>query len=312
MNGWHARFAFASLALVATVPAMAHPGPHHEIDRATRRLEQSPNRPDLLVLRAEWKRLAGDLKGAFLDLEAARALDPTCPGLALQRGLTLAELGADSEALAELTRCVAIKGPNAIAFATRAQVHARRGELDAAIDDLTRAIELRPDPQYFLDRGELLERLSRLDEAAAGYREGIATTSASVLAERLVRLELRRRCFDSALRCIDAASRPARVRTRWLVLRAEVLTAMGHADAAHTALQSALVEAERALVRRPTAVNLRERATVYRALGRTHEATADEAAAERLIAAHRQPSSAENPGVESAHVRGEDYAHREP
>jgi tetratricopeptide (TPR) repeat protein len=71
----------------------------------------------------------------------------------------------------------------------------------------------------------------------------------------------------------EAARTP--VKTLWLLRRAEVLSAMGQAAEARGELDIALESANRALEKRPTALNLVARAKTLLALGRLDEARED-------------------------------------
>ncbi len=71
---------------------------------------------------------------------------------------------------------------------------------------------------------------------------------------------------------IDEELARASGKTPWYLRRAEVLAAIGEAEAASLAREGALMEATRLLGKRPTAVHRFSRAKVYIAMGRLEEA----------------------------------------
>jgi tetratricopeptide (TPR) repeat protein len=125
----------------------------------------------------------------------------------------------------------------------------------------------------YLARGRVLETLGRDEEAANGYAAGLhAHAGAVVLRDALIRVELRRGNHERALAEIDQAMAQARIRTRWLLLRGEVLAAAGRSREAQAAREEALREADRALARRDSPANHVERGRALLALGRAEEA----------------------------------------
>jgi tetratricopeptide (TPR) repeat protein len=65
--------------------------------------------------------------------------------------------------------------PNlADAWANRATLHFRRGDAEAALSDLDRALDLREDGEVFYNRGRIFESQQRWSEAAADYRRALA------------------------------------------------------------------------------------------------------------------------------------------
>jgi tetratricopeptide (TPR) repeat protein len=263
----------AALAASAT---SAHPPVRHEIDALSDALMKEPERADLLLERARLLRVDRDGAAALADLDRARELAPQDRGVALERGLTLSLLGRDAEAEAELTRFLQ-SGPGAgAAFAERARLRARSGRSEEAIADYDAALELEPRVDLYLERGELLESQGHLAEAAGGYRAGLEATHGALLVRlALIRVETARGQHAAALALVDEQLGRAGVKTEWYLRRAEVLAAAGDASGARGARESALVEANRALEARPTAINLVARARVNLALERIPAARRD-------------------------------------
>jgi tetratricopeptide (TPR) repeat protein len=263
-------------AVLAADAASAHPPVRHEIDALGEALAKEPDRADLLLERARLLRVDRDGAAALADLDRARELAPQNRDVALERGLTLSLLGRDAEAEAELSQFLE-SGPGAgAAFAERARLRARSGRGAEAIADYTAALELEPRVELYLERGELLEAQGRLEEAAQGYRTGLEATHGALLMRlALIRVETARGRHTEALALVDEQLARAGVKTDWYLRRAEVLAAAGDEAGARRARESALVEANRALEARPTAINLVARARVNLALERIPDARSD-------------------------------------
>lgn len=277
-TGIGARTLLAPGVFALSLPGLlyAHPGLHHDIERVTKALAEAPDRADLLTERAYYYRLDGKPDSAWADLELAVALAPADREVALQRGLTLSALGKDADALAELDRFLRLGPPSAKAYAERARILVRRGEPEEAVKAYSTALALDKDVELFADRGRLQESLGRLDDAAAGYREGMASLGgAVVLRLALIRVEIQRHGFEEALRLIDEVLQQSQVKTEWLLERGAVLDQAGRTDEALAARKAALVEAERVVSFRPTALNLLARAKAEVALGEIGAAERD-------------------------------------
>lgn len=218
---------------------------------------------------------------ALADLALLEGLTPGDARVSLARAVALTGLGRHGGALAELDAFISRSGGTARAHRLRAHLLVEVGRQAEALHDYDAAIALGDRVETHLDRGRLLERLGRLDEAAAGYRAGIhGSGGAAVLRLALVDLERRRRHFGEALAQVDALMGHARVRTRWLLLRADVLAESGDARGARQAREAALEDAERLLSRRPSALAFLGRARALLALGHAERAIAD---AERAL-----------------------------
>jgi tetratricopeptide (TPR) repeat protein len=163
-----------------------------------------------------------------------------------------------------------------VALVERAHVRARKNKVDLALKDFTSAITARPSTHLYLARGRLQESLGQFDQAAAGYREGLARVgSAHQLKKALIRVEIKRQQYSQALGLIDQELPRASVKTSWHLRRAEILDLMGQEQASHMAKEKALTEASRVLRKRNTALNSLARAEVHMALGHRPEARRD-------------------------------------
>jgi tetratricopeptide (TPR) repeat protein len=268
------RFGMVLVVLAATT-AVAHPGLHHDIATATAAIEKEPGRADLYVDRAFLLRLDEELDAALADLDRARELDLTNLRVAAERGMTLSALGRDKEADVELTRFVS-RGGTAPTFAERAKVRERLGRKKDAVADLASAIALHPDIEFYIARGTLQESLGDLAGAAEGYRDGrVKLGDAVALDLALIRVETGRKRYASALELIEEQLGRASVKTDWYLRRAEVLAAAGRTKEAQVDREAALREADAAIERTGSGMNLYSRAKVQVALGRIEGAKHD-------------------------------------
>ncbi len=271
-----------ALAVLSAGHADGHPGLHHEIEAVTEKLALAPDSAALLTERGRLYRLDDTPAASLVDLERAEALSPDDKQIAFELGLTLASLGRDGEAEGQLTRYIDRRGDAPAAYAERAGIRARGGRIESAIDDFDVAIRGTGNVDQYLARGRLQESLGRYDDAAAGYYAGLDRTGGAVpIRLALIRVEVVRARYDAALALIDTVMPNARVKTRWLLRRANVLDAAGRADHARDQRRRALAEADRVLSRRATAINLVARARVFLAMNRPGDAGDDLQAALR-------------------------------
>lgn len=271
-----ASLAFVALVALAAGHLSAHPGLHHDIARLDGAIENDPARADLYLERAYLERLAGQFERALEDLDRAQDLAPCDLRVAAERGMTLAAQGSHVEAEAELTRFLERGPATAPTLAQRARIRARAGRAREAIADYSGAISLSPDVELYMARGAIEERLLRLDDAARGYREGLAGLGGAVVVRlALVRVEVLRRNFAAATALLDEEIARAPVAAEWYLRRAEVLEAAGSVALARADRELALREADRAVRRNPTGVHLLSRAKAEVALGLADEARVD-------------------------------------
>ena len=265
-----------TLLLVVATSAPAHPGLNREIDRLTEAIAQNPQEVTLRIERAYYLRLHEEFARALADLDHARTLDPDNRDINAHRGLTLAALQQDKEAEEELTRFLGTGEGSAATYGARARVRQRTGRHAEALADYGAALKLKGDLDLYVDRGRLQESMGLLDDAAAGYREGLARQGGAVtIRQALIRAEIARREYAAALQLIDEALGGAPVRTHWHLRRAEVFDAAGKAEKTQAEREGALTEANRALKQRPTAMNLLSRAQVLVAQERLEDAKSD-------------------------------------
>ncbi len=265
-------FALATLGLVFAKTAATDQG----IDRITQILAKTPNQSDLLIKRGLLYRLDGKLVESLRDLDRARELDQENREIALQRALTLSALRRDKEAAAEWGRLLEAGRATGLAYAERGRIRGRTGRPELAIADFTAAISIHPALELYLARGQLEESLGKLNEAAAGYRDGLSRLGGAILLKTaLIRVEIARKRYEVALKLIDEELSRTSVKTAWYLRRADVFAALGELKKAQFELELALAEANRVLGKRPTVIHLLSRAKVYIAMDRLEDAKRD-------------------------------------
>ncbi|MEO8326621.1 MAG: tetratricopeptide repeat protein [Nitrospirota bacterium] len=256
----------------------AHSGFDPEIAEITEMLAKDPDSVDLLIRRGQVYRSYGKFIESLQDLERAWLLDPKNRTVVLQRALTLSAMGRDKEAEAALDAFLQEESDpkRVFALAERASIRMRTGRIELAIADLASAIQLQPTIELYILRGKLQESLGKLEDAAAGYHDGLAKLGDAILLKKsLIRIQIGQKQYGEALASIDEELIRSSVKTPWYLQRAEILDKMGQADAARRSYEQALSEANRVLGKRPTAMQLLARAEVYHAMGRMDEAKRD-------------------------------------
>lgn len=271
---WYALMA-ACVLLTLRGTALAHPGPHHEIELVTAKLKSSPDDVRLLVQRGFLYRLEDNLDASLRDLDRALALAPNDASAGMQRGLTLSAMGRDKDAEKQLTR-VAVSTESSVVYSERGKIRARHGRREEAIADFDKALALDPDVDLYLERARLLESIGRLDDASSGLYDALKELGpAVVLIDAAIDIEIKRQRFDSALKLIDEQIARLPVRTEWYLRRARVLEISGRAADAAADRKKALADAERMVRLKPVGTSFCARAKVFIALGRLEDARSD-------------------------------------
>lgn len=119
----------------------------------------------------------------------------------------LAKLERRDEALAALSRAIALDGDDAEAFNLRGRLHEAQKDLDLAFADYDRAVALAPqDPDYLRDRGDIWWERENFEQALADYEAAVAhgaKNAANWFKRGNARLALGR--FDDAIADYDEA-----------------------------------------------------------------------------------------------------------
>ena len=250
--------------------------PDARLVRLSERIARSPSDVDALAERAELLLEEDRLDDASADLRLVEALAPADPRLLLLRGLVAYERGDVAGAETDLEAWIARTGGAITPCRLLASIYERSDRDEEALRMYDAALAFGDDVDSHLRKGRLLEGLGRDAEAAASYEAALAGGAPSAaLRARLVEVLLRLARWDRALVHVDAALREARLDTRWLLRRAEILDRAGRASEAWRARSAALAEADRLVGIRRSPAALAARAEVLLALGRGEEAERD-------------------------------------
>lgn len=118
---------------------------------------------------------------ALAEFGAAIRLDPKSPALRARALLYLA-LAQPERALPDLDRVIGNNGADAIAWANRGVAKSRLGDLEGAIADCTRALELAPTVSNRINRGNAYATLHRNDDALADFDKALQEEPRNLLA----------------------------------------------------------------------------------------------------------------------------------
>lgn len=142
-------------------------------------LELAPNHVAALINRA-WlffhqgslERSRTDVE-AGLDVEVGLKISRTNARLLCLRGLLEIEDGQLDQAYQSFTKAIEADPSLADAWANRATVRFKRGDLQGAITDLTHALSLREDADAFYNRGRVFEAQSKWADAVKDYSRAL-------------------------------------------------------------------------------------------------------------------------------------------
>ena len=261
-------------ALLPAGPATAHEDLRQRLEVLTLLVEAEPADAGHRMARSRVLLRLGRFAEALADLDAAERLAPHDRDVWLERGRVHLARGAPADAAVAIDRYLTGARPDRQALVVRARARAELGQVDSAVADYDRAVDLAGRLEDVLARGALLVRAGRLDQAVRGYRGAPQRLRDAVaLRDAIVNVEVQRRRFDAALLEVDAALRRPDGRVRWLLVRADVLRAAGrNAVPAYAAAASA---AEALLHRRASDLVRMQRARAWLGLGRRAEAIAE-------------------------------------
>jgi len=128
----------------------------------------------------------------ILFLASARAQELKSASEYSQRAIARFKSNDLDGAIADFTKVIEMNGERLqFCYYFRGLAHYRKGNHDLAIADLTKAIDIKPDPRFFDDRGNLLAQKGELDRALADLNKAIelAPVFAKAFADRgIVRL----------------------------------------------------------------------------------------------------------------------------
>ncbi len=105
---------------------------------------------------------------------AAQTQEPTSADQYSQRGIARFQKNDLDGAIADFTKVIEMNGQDQeFCYYFRGIAHYRKGNLNQAIVDLSQAIALKADPRFFDDRGNLLAKQGELDRALTDLNKAI-------------------------------------------------------------------------------------------------------------------------------------------
>jgi tetratricopeptide (TPR) repeat protein len=107
----------------------------------------------------------GSYENAVDDFSKAILLIPNAQYY-LERAIAYAKLGRLEEAIQDFTSAISLDPKSSALYYNRGTAYAKRGSFSEAIDDLSKAISLSTEPNadYYMNRGNVLNKLGRLEE----------------------------------------------------------------------------------------------------------------------------------------------------
>lgn len=249
-------------------PCLGHPGLHHDWAEATAAMAEDPFAVQPRLSRARVARLEGRHLAAYFEARWARALAPHDAEPLRVLGLAALDLGLQGEGLDHLDAFFAAGGEAFDARVARAKARWSARQQAEALDDMDRALALKPDVDAALLRASWRRQRRQLTEAAAGLSDVLTRVQDALLVRRaLVEVRLEQGQPQAALELVEEALTKNPRSVEWLLAKARALTASGEPETAHQTLLDALVLAEAAAQQRATPMLITQRAEVRLALG---------------------------------------------
>ncbi|GAA0306900.1 hypothetical protein GCM10010302_52000 [Streptomyces polychromogenes] len=149
-----------------------------------RTLELDPDHREALLARAGLLADLGDAEGALADVTAGLAVAPGHAHLLCLRGRLLAEAGRTKEAAEALEAALDSDPGLAEAWAVKGEIAYGEGDLETAVADFDRALELADRPDFRFNRAVVHESAHRYARAAADFEAVYAATGDPDAAER--------------------------------------------------------------------------------------------------------------------------------
>lgn len=219
---------------------------HESIQAVTEKLMKSPQDGAMYLQRAMLLAAHGDHPAALADFDRAEALNADASAVLLGRGKLLLATQKCADACTVLDHLLAREPKHVDALVTRARARWQLRHANSAIADFTAAIAAssRPEPEYYLERAELLASATplRTDEAIRGLDEGLTRLGAGIITLQLaaIDLEVKTGRFDAALTRISTATIAAPRKESWHIRRGDTLILANRRAEAREAYEAAL------------------------------------------------------------------------
>jgi tetratricopeptide (TPR) repeat protein len=258
-RGWLLLAAVVFALVAAPSSVRAHGDLHDQIASLSEQMKTVPQGSVKLAVlylhRGELYRLHGELAAAESDFDFVAQFDPErreekLRDLDLARGRLYLDWGKPTEAKQALDLYVSRHGDDPEGLIALAQTLVKLGWGIEAVAHLDRAIAKhpQPEPDHFLGRAEILEKLGKrhLARAVRGLDEGIRRIGPVVTLEtKAIDLELRLSRWRSALGRVDRMLASQQRKDLWLARKAEILELAGQPRKAAAARAQALAAHDR-------------------------------------------------------------------
>lgn len=160
---------------------------------AERIISLSSESGDGYLLRGVARLIQGDPAGCLADVELASTHNGSEEWAPTITGLALAALDRTDDALGRLSRALIIDPNNVTALLARARISLREGHHQAAIVDLTRALEQEPDNAEALEwRGDCYNVLKNYQEAFDDYFKSARISGNTAMTLKVITAALNR------------------------------------------------------------------------------------------------------------------------
>ena len=222
--------------------AFAHGDLHERIALLDGELAAAPDRIEFWLERADLKRQHQDYPAALRDTDKILTLRPDWPPAFLQRAKVFLDQKDYSAAKYETERCLTVAPTNTDALVIRSSCQVGLGDTNAAVRDLDQvvAIQIRPQPDLFLERARLRAALGQIDAAVKGLDEGLErlgpTPSLALPAFEYARKTGNTTAALNRLETLRQFMRPE----TWFALQGELLLEAGQPVAASQAFEAGL------------------------------------------------------------------------
>lgn len=238
--------------LMGMAPAIgwAHGDTHGMILAVTQELQQRPNDPELYYRRGELYRRHGLFDLAWTDLETAHRLGTNRVMIDFSRGLLLSEAKWPVSAKLYLDRFLAAEPKHVPALAARARVFLQLTNKEAAIKDLTSAIQNLTDPQpdLYVERAQVQSEIGEagMKDALRGLEEGLKRLGSVITLELYsLDLELKLTQTNAALARLDKIIAQSPRKEAWCAKKGDILQNAGRWAEAKTAFAEAIRHLEK-------------------------------------------------------------------
>ncbi|MCI0417107.1 tetratricopeptide repeat protein [bacterium] len=215
---------FLALFLLVASLAFTHDELAEQVQAITLKIRQEPKRADLYFQRGELYRADGHWKQAELDYLRARKLAPNVAAADLGLGLVYLSTNKLNESKNAFDRFLQQYPENAEARVARGHVFRKLNQPMLAVDDYSKALAQRPDPEIYIERAKLLAEQNMLQDALKGLNDGIERLGPVVTLELYaIDLELLLKHYEEALQRIDRIAEQSERKETWLARKGDIL-----------------------------------------------------------------------------------------